>query len=787
MPILDEKGKIVGVLSAVTYLTSMSDVLGISAGDPGEEIFVVDERGLALAAPLLQRTDSLTDLRGSPPVQRLLHGQDGAMAFTDSSGTEWFAQAVKLSNGWSIVCQIPKQAVIAQSKEMMRTAYALAVSALLFLAGLGGLVAKKMTRPIRELTGAADDLACGNWSRRVRGDGADELGRLASSFNKMAGHLEAAYRQAEARSLELQKANEALQASEERYALAIRGANDGLWDWDLKTGRVHYSARWKEMLGCEDAQIGDSLQHWISRVHPDDLESIHTAIAAHREQVTPHFEVEHRLLHTDGRYRWMLARGTAVWDGAGQATRMAGSLTDVTARREAEEQLLEDALHDALTGMPNRVLFCDRLERSLSRMTRDPDHAFTVLFLDVDRFKGINDSLGHGVGDQLLIAFARRISSSLRPSDTFARLGGDEFTILLEDPREPDDAVSVATRILNVLKEPFNLDSHEVFISTSIGIAHSGTRYSRPQEVPRDADIAMYRAKAKGKNCYEVFDVGMHTRAVKLLQMENDLRRAIDRKEFELFYQPIIRMNSGKVRAFEALIRWRHPVQGLIPPNDFIPMAEETGLIIPIGWWVLEQACLQAVQWHAIRPDQLIDMNVNLSGKQFSQPDLVDHVVRILNETGLPAQHLILEMTESVVMENPEATAATLRHLKDLGVQLNIDDFGTGYSSLAHLQRFPVDTMKIDRSFVAQMIERPENAEIIRTIVHLAHSLNMKVTAEGIESPEQLAQLELLNCENAQGFLFSRPLDSKSATELLRQWSPENAARLVASPATSSI
>ncbi len=350
MPILDEKGKIVGVLSAVTYLTSMSDVLGISAGDPGEEIFVVDERGLALAAPLLQRTDSLTDLRGSPPVQRLLHGQDGAMAFTDSSGTEWFAQAVKLSNGWSIVCQIPKQAVIAQSKEMMRTAYALAVSALLFLAGLGGLVAKKMTRPIRELTGAADDLACGNWSRRVRGDGADELGRLASSFNKMAGHLEAAYRQAEARSLELQKANEALQASEERYALAIRGANDGLWDWDLKTGRVHYSARWKEMLGCEDAQIGDSLQHWISRVHPDDLESIHTAIAAHREQVTPHFEVEHRLLHTDGRYRWMLARGTAVWDGAGQATRMAGSLTDVTARREAEEQLLEDALHERADG-----------------------------------------------------------------------------------------------------------------------------------------------------------------------------------------------------------------------------------------------------------------------------------------------------------------------------------------------------------------------------------------------------------------------------------------------------
>jgi diguanylate cyclase (GGDEF)-like protein/PAS domain S-box-containing protein len=564
------------------------------------------------------------------------------------------------------------------------------------------------------------------------------------------------------------RAEEALRESQERYALAVEGANDGLWDWELRTGHIYFSPRWKAMLGCGEREIGVLPEEWFGRIHPDDVKAVTAAVTAHRDGLSPHFEVEHRMRHRDGSYRWMLSRGTATRDATGRATRMAGSQSDVTARKHAEEQLLRDALHDGLTGLPNRVLFTDRLERSISRITRDRDHHFAVLFLDLDRFKGINDSLGHGTGDQLLIEFSRRLVACLRPSDTIARMGGDEFTILLEDPREPDDAVGVADRILAALKKPFTLGPHEVFVTTSIGIALSSTGYVRPQDVLRDADTAMYRAKAAGKARYQIFDSSMHAGAVELLRIENDLRRALDRGEFELHYQPIVRIGDRQIRGFEALLRWRQPERGLIPPADFIPIAEETGLIVPIGRWVLIEACRQAATWATMFPAEPIDINVNLSGRQFQQNDLVEQVTATLKQTGLPPQRLILEITESVVMHDPEVTIDMLQRLKALGVQLNIDDFGTGYSSLAYLQRFPVDTMKIDRSFVARMSDGPENAEIVRTIVALAHNLNMKVTAEGIETPQQLAQLNELRCENGQGYLLARPVDAAAATEMLR-------------------
>jgi diguanylate cyclase (GGDEF)-like protein/PAS domain S-box-containing protein len=564
------------------------------------------------------------------------------------------------------------------------------------------------------------------------------------------------------------RAEEALRESEERYALAICGANDGIWDWNLKTGEIHFSARWKEMLGCAQSEVGSLPEEWFNRVHPEDLESVRAAIAAHREGLSAHFQVEHRMRHADGRYLWMLSRGAAIRDASQKTTRMAGSQTDITARKETEQQLLRDALHDGLTGLPNRVLFTDRLERSIARMARNAKHHFSVLFLDIDRFKVINDSIGHGLGDRLLLEFAERISHCLRPGDTFARLGGDEFTILLEDPRQPDDAVGVADRILESLKRPFMLEAHEVYVTASIGIAPSTTGYSRPQDVLRDADTAMYRAKAAGKSRYQIFDTAMHARAMHLLQTENDLRRAIDRNEFELHYQPILQITTGRIRGFEALLRWRHPEHGFVAPAEFISIAEETGLIVPIGRWVLQEGCRQAAAWRELFPDLPLDISINLSGKQFSQSDLVEQVMGALRKAKLPAKHLILEITESVVMDNPETTVRMLQRLKDLGIQLNIDDFGTGYSSLAYLQRFPVDTMKIDRSFIARIGLDPENAEIVRTIVALAHNLNMKVTAEGIETQEQLTQLQDLHCENAQGYFLSHPMDSAAATEWLR-------------------
>lgn len=775
-PIRDQSGSIVGVLSAVIRLGSMADLLDINRANREMQIYVVDERGNAVAGSDLQDTDRLADLRVLVPVQRALTGTTGPCSFIDENGVDWIAQVARLSNGWVAVCQIPRTAVLAHSVRMTRAAYLVGTLALLLLLLFAGTIARQVTKPVNELTCAADDFSRGDFSRRVTISRKDELGDLGTSFNQMAESLEAACHERKLRTEELQRANELLRLSEERYALAVRGANDGIWDWDLKNGRVFYSVRWKEMLGHLEDQIGAVPSEWFDRVHPDDIESVQSMIAAQKDNITPHFQIEYRMRHADGRYRWMLTRGSAVQGESGEVTRLAGSQSDVTPRREAEEQLRQNMLHDSLTGLPNRVLFADRLERSLIRTSRDKQHRFAVMFLDIDRFKAINDSLGHVVGDQLLNSFAARIANALRPTDTFARLGGDEFAILLEDPRESDDTTSIANRILALLKESFLLGSHEVYVTVSIGIAHGSRRYTRPQDVLRDADLAMYRAKANGKARYEVFDVAMHVRAVKMLRMENDLRRAVDRGEFEVFYQPIIRMKDKYLRAFEALVRWRHPTDGLVGPDQFIPIAEETGLIVPIGKWVLEQACRQTVQWHTLAPDHLIEINVNLSARQFAQPDLVEQVTAILAETGLEPRFLNLEITESCAMENPEATIGTLRRLKQLGVKLNIDDFGTGYSSLAYLQRFPVDTMKVDRSFVANMIERPENAEIINTIVQLAHSLHIKVTAEGIENDEQLAQLDALECENAQGYLFSRPLDPQSASHLLFDWCPQSEA-----------
>ena len=579
----------------------------------------------------------------------------------------------------------------------------------------------------------------------------------------------------------LKTAEGALRESEERYALAMAGSHDGLWDWNLRSGRIYFSQRWHQMLGADASAFANGLpEDWFGRVHPEDLDGLRSAITVHRQGLSPHFAIEHRLRHTDGSYRWMLVRGTAVRDATGQATRIAGSLTDVTARKAAEEQLVRDAMHDALTGLPNRVLFTDRLDRSLSRTLRDKQHNFAVLLLDVDRFKGINDSFGHWVGDQLLVSFGQRVKACLRPNDTLARLGGDEFVVLLEGIHDAADAVCVADRVLAAMNRPFVLGTMEVFVTSSIGIAvgvapqgEQAVRYTKPPDIIRDADTAMYRAKGQGKNRHQLFDPGMHAGVVAQLRIENDLRRALDRGELELYYQPILPMGgptgTGGVRGFEALIRWNHPQRGLIPPAEFIPVAEETGLIAQIGRWVLDEACRQGALWHEMFPGCGLSVAVNLSGRQFSQADLSDQVTAALRLSSLPARFLTLEITESVVMENPREGEIMLQRLKELGVQLHIDDFGTGYSSLAYLQRFPVDAMKIDRSFVSRLGEGRENAEIIRAIVTLAHNLNISVTAEGIETPEQLAQLNAMKCENAQGFLLSHPLKRDAATALLAQ------------------
>lgn len=574
---------------------------------------------------------------------------------------------------------------------------------------------------------------------------------------------------------------EALRESQERYALALQGANDGLWDWNLRTNQIYFSPRWKSMLGYEEPEVGTSPDEWFNRMHPDETNWLQAQITAHLEGQTPHLEIEHRMRHRDGSYRWMLSRGFAVRDNHQKAYRMAGSQTDITERKQAEHQLLHHALHDSLTGLANRALFMDRLQQALSRGKRLPGYKFAVLFMDLDRFKVLNDSLGHIVGDQLLVSIARRLEACLRSVDTIARLGGDEFTILLEGIRDAEDACHLAERIHQALQAPFDLDGQEVFTSASIGIAMSEAEYDRPEDLLRNADSAMYRAKTLGRSRHALFDAAMYKRAVALMQLETDLRRAVaishtpsQTQEFRIQYQPIVALQTGKISGFEALVRWHHPERGLIRPTEFIPLAEDTGLIMPLGQWILKEACRQLRQWQRqFSSDLPLSISVNLSTKQFAQPSLIEQIGQLLHHSDLEPSsvnlNLKLELTESVIMENSEAAKTMLEQLKAMGVQLLIDDFGTGYSSLSYLHRFPIDTVKIDQSFISHMSTDSESAEIVRAIISLAHNLGMNVIAEGIELAEQLRQLRLLGAEYGQGFFFAQPLDREEVEALLQK------------------
>jgi diguanylate cyclase (GGDEF)-like protein/PAS domain S-box-containing protein len=561
-----------------------------------------------------------------------------------------------------------------------------------------------------------------------------------------------------------------LQQSETRYALAVRGANDGLWDWDLITDEIYYSPRWKEQLGYGDDEVGSTTGEWFNRVHPADLGGLQKSIKGHLAGKDSHLAIEYRVKRRHGGYAWMVCRGVALRDGDGKAYRMAGSHTDITKRKEAESKLQHEVLHDHLTGLANRTLFMDRLGLALARASRKKKEQFAVLFLDVDRFKVINDSLGHLLGDQLLVEVAVRLRAVVRPGDSLARLGGDEFVILLEDLHGPDDPTTIATRVHEELSRPITLGGRQVVTTVSIGIVLADRHYDRPEDMLRDADLAMYRAKAQGRARHEVFTGALHKRAVQRQQIEANLRNALELEEFLMVYQPIVSLEDGRLTGFEALLRWQNGSLGIVHPADFIPVAEETGLVVPIGLWAMTEACRQMREWkdHLSGAAEL-SIHVNLSGKQFTQQNLVKDVRRILSETNLPAQWLSLEITESVVMDDADAAAVMLRQLRSFGVHLQIDDFGTGYSSLSHLHRFPVDTLKIDRSFIAKMDPTGGGPQIVGSILGLADDLNMAVIAEGVERADQVAWLKTLGCSMAQGHYLSRPVDPVRAEVLIEE------------------
>jgi diguanylate cyclase (GGDEF)-like protein/PAS domain S-box-containing protein len=559
----------------------------------------------------------------------------------------------------------------------------------------------------------------------------------------------------------------ALSQSEERFALAAHGANDGLWDWDLVTNRVYYSPRWKAMLGLTERDVDECLGAWLERIHPEDATRVRADLDTHLAGETSHFESEHRVRTGDRGYLWVVVRGLAVRRPNGEPYRIAGSQTDVSKRKEVEAKLLHDAFHDALTGLPNRTLFLDRLAHCIDLARRRHSYRFAVLFVDLDRFKVINDSLGHIRGDRFLVEIADRLHRTLRQGDTLARLGGDEFTFLIEDIDDVADATRMAERIQSDLQRPLDLEEQQVVTSASIGIAFSAPGYRRPEDMLRDADAAMYRAKAAGRGCSEIFDAQMHAQAVQTLELESELRRALVHREFEVYYQPITCLRSGEVQGFEALVRWRHPRRGLLLPEIFLAVAEDTQLIVPIGRFVLREACAQLVKWQRTRSEASgWYVAVNLSSRELAQPDVLAAVSETLAESGLAPASLKLEMTEGSLIENDAQALELMTALRAMGVQLSIDDFGTGYSSLNYLHRFPFDVLKIDRSFISDLDTNPQGFEIVREVIELAHNLGLRVVAEGTQTREVLDRLQCLPCEYAQGFTILEP----SSADVVEQY-----------------
>ncbi len=562
-----------------------------------------------------------------------------------------------------------------------------------------------------------------------------------------------------------------MQESEERFRSAFDHAAIGMALVTIGGKLLQVNHSFCQLLGYEEAELLTISAERLS--NPEELQKAQSVIRQLLDGTQKVFHQENTFYHKEGHEVWALISSSLFSESKNHTKCLILQIQDISDRKRAEAQLVHTAFHDSLTGLPNRQLFHDHLKRAMGWAERHPNQFFAVMFLDFDRFKIINDSLGHKAGDELLTTIARRLETVLRPSDIVARLGGDEFTILVEGLTHPDEAILLAERLQQVLMEPIQLaGTTEVTTSASIGITFSTIGYFHPEEVIRDADTAMYRAKSLGKARAVVFDAAMHAQVSAQLQLENDLRRAIERKEFFLLYQPVVSLADGKLHGFEAILRWNHPMRGVVSAGEFIRVAVENGMIVPIGRWMIEEACRQMGAWQQHRNDSYahpLVMSVNLSGRHFAQGDVVEFIARTLRETGLSAQYLKLEVKESVLVENLEATILMLNQLRTLGVKLSMDDFGTGYSSLSYLHRLPADTIKLDSSFVHRITKNGDNSEIISTIILLADKLEMHVVAEAIESLEQLETLRRLGCEFGQGYLLSRPIDVAAATAIIEQ------------------
>mgnify|MGYP005849990071 CR=1 FL=1 len=789
-PLTNDDGDLQGVLGNNLALGTISEFLySLKVGQSGQTFilerdgelvasstspqpFLIDEAGqterMTVATSgdlvlqeathsLLEQFGNLEEINAAEQLQVLINREPyfiEVFPYQDQWGIDWL-----------IVVVVPESDFMAQIHANTRTTILLCIAALVIAAYSGIVTTRWLTRPLLQLNQAAKEIAQGNFQQTITADRVREVRELANSFNQMTMQLQDSFTQ-------MRSLNQELLASESRVTQFLEALPVGVAVHD-KTGQLTYLNRVGQMLlyfnqplnTGKDQLINTFRQYRAGTLQPYPVEDL-PAMRALRGETVQAEDIE---LRREDRVIPLEVWATPIFDEQGQIAYAIAAFQDISDRKQAEARLIYNALHDALTDLPNRNLLMKRLELAINRAKRVNGYCFAVLFMDLDRFKVVNDSLGHLAGDELLISFAHKLQSSIRSTDLAARLGGDEFIIVLEEIKGIQEAVKTAERIFTELQSPLMLEGHEVFVSTSIGIVLGGREYDQASDLIRDADIAMYRAKAQGRARYEIFNAEMHTQALKRLHLENDLRKAIERQEFVVYYQPIVALNSGQLIGFEALVRWQHSTRGLVAPGEFLAVAEETGLIVAIDRWMLRIACQQLAVWQKAFGNAALKVSVNLSARDFLGDRFIDEVEQALVQAGLNSSCLTLEITESMLIDNVEDTIALLERLRERGVQTSIDDFGTGYSSLSYLHRLPVDTLKIDRSFVSDMQGNDRNDEIVETIVALSNRLNLEAIAEGIETRQQLERLQRLGCELGQGYFFSRPLPPQEAEVLLER------------------
>jgi len=815
VPVLDGAGVLLGVVRARSSVETIRQVV-VSAENrtgAGATGMLLDEQGLVLVESerpdwLLRPVVPLDPEATARLVEARLWGGDVApealiqpdllqaigvrepTLFTWRMGGREFRSLARplTQTPWSYVSALPVETFDAPARAFLRNAVAAAVLGLALGSASLLLFAQSVSAGLRRVTLAAQGLARGDLEQSLEVGSRDELGDMAAAFQDMvrhqqrmavvattiaAGDLTSEVKPASDRDVlglafagmlrNLRELVRQVSRSEERFRSLVQNASDIITILEAD-GTISYASPATERVWgrTPETLLGTS---WFELVHPDDTKAARDFLAEALRQPSTNIASEVRLQATDG--TWLECEIVAN-NLLEQAAVSGVVLTcgDITQRKTFERQLQQMAFHDALTGLPNRALVTNRLEQALLRSSQSSE-SVAVLFVDLDDFKLVNDSLGHGAGDELLTALATRLQACVRVQDTTARLGGDEFIVLLEQVTRPEEAIDVANRIAHALRAPFVLGDRSMVMSASIGVAVSA-HGDRAESVLRNADLALYQAKLAGKARASLFDSSMERTAVNRLELQADLRQALEQDQFHLVYQPIVSLADGHVTGVEALLRWHHPSRGVVSPTEFIPLAEETGLIVPIGQWVLEEACRQARAWQVdYGPGPTPMMSVNLSARQFQRPELLDNIDLVLRDTGLDPRCLTVEITESVLMRDAETTVTTLQVLRDLGVRVAIDDFGTGYSSLSYLKRFPIDTLKIDRSFVDGLGQDPQDTAIVRSIVALAKTLSLRVTAEGIETASQYAYLQEMGCDLGQGYLFAHPLPAEDIGLLL--------------------